>query len=818
MFIAAVGVAVLVNAYRFLSTVRAFFVFKQRKKEPGRRDGTETDVFSTGAIRQISRVKSLPNNCDAGARLEWWAPASFGQYLLYHVGNWMNYSTYPSLRILVEIFSYMLIIGTLLYLYLADESVGSSLYQIFVWLVAPDGGNSEHTIGGMIVGATTSLWGLLFFALLMTVLGQAFEEYIGGLRTGTTPVLEAEHIVILGFTEDTVPLVRELSAAHADLGGTTIAILCPLPKPEVERRLNELGLLVGDGLKGSRVMVRTGFPHRPEDLKLVSVDLCRTAIPMPDRTLDKDVRDVYMLQVVSAVRSRDWPLTGQILVFYSVEQNVELFEEIGGSKASVVNLDTLLSSVAVSCSQQKSTASVISEIVAFEGSDLHIAAVPRWLRDKTLAEMEPYFPHCTILGVIDKVDLDDVELCPDFDVKVEKGKELIVLAEDLSSASPRQKPLWGPAPPPSGAWAPQSSARLEKSKQEHVLIIGWSHLVGSVLVHLDRLLPPGSRVSSFAESDPAARKVSTRRTLKRHLKVAWTNIQIFYYKGQPGSSYSLQEAGWSLDRLRAEAAGEATFPTGFEMPTPVRSSRPCSPEAAASIPLSLDGLGSDTDAVRRTESKDRGSICDALAPGIHWEDITRVFVMSETVFEPWRSDAFAMAAAKQVTLLVPQDTPVVVELQDTSSRHVCEHIGLEDVVSSSKLPAQVMAALSLQPRLKEVYFGLLGRGQYEIRIVNISHYFDRGELPATEFTACFSSVAAMVRLSGDVLVGWRVGGLAAVFDINPPDKHQEVTLTAGVDLVVVTRQPQQAPEDSRGCAPGAAATPRGRSGDPSAAR
>merc|ERR1719356_354871 len=159
----------------------------------------------------------------------------------------------------------------------------------------------------------------------MIVLGQVFDDYINGLKTGTTtPVMEAGHIVILGFTDDTVPLVRELCAAHEDSDGIVIAILCPLPKSEVEQRLDEKGLLVGKELKGSRVMVRTGFPHRPEDLELVSVDLCRTAIPMPDRTLDKDLRDAYMVQVLSAMRSRDWPRgDGQVLVLYSVERNLE---------------------------------------------------------------------------------------------------------------------------------------------------------------------------------------------------------------------------------------------------------------------------------------------------------------------------------------------------------------------------------------------------------------------------------------------------------------------------------------------------------------
>lgn len=805
MFVLAVCVAVLVNGTRFLSTVTAYYVFMNRKKLPREGDGTETKSASPRSYGDgVERRFSVGDGSDASGTPERREAASFPQYFLYHVGNWMTYTTYASLRILVEIFSYMLIVGTLMYLEVADHSVSSSLYSIFVWLVAPDGGHGEPTLQGMLVGATISLWGLLFFAFLMTILGQVFDDYIAGLRAGSTPVLEAGHIVILGFTDDTLPLVRELSAAHEDTGGVTIAILSPLPKPEVEGRLAKKGLLVGEGLKGSRVMVRTGFPHRPQDLELVSVDLCRTAIPMPDRTLDKDARDVFMLQVVAAVRSRDWPTgAGQVLVFYSVERDLQLFQNIGGMKASMVNLDTLISCVAVSCSHQSHTASIIEELVSFDGNDVHIAPVPHRLRGMALSEMELYFPDCIILGLIDKFDLEDVDLCPSFDVKVEKGKDLILIAEDAVSCRPRLEPA--PSPPPlpcpSGRQSTMMFPSHKKQKEEHVLIIGWCHVIGSLLVVLDRLLPPGSLVSSFDDSEPDDRRGLTRRALKRHLKEEWTNIRIHYYQGQPGSSCSLLEAGWN-----EYGVGEASFPRSqqpsrtlsplLSSPTPQRpeageglSSRqlieiPSPPEAPVST--SPDGQVSEPSAPSPKAS--RRSLRSPIdgETGIHWDDITRVFVLSEPEKAPWQSDAFAIAAAKHVMALVPEETPVVVELLENSSKDVSESIGIQDIVSSASLPAQVMAALSLQPRLKEVYLRLLGCGEYEIRIVKPLDYFPG--MPGRGITTCFSRVSVVVRPSGDVLVGWRVGGPESPFVLNPPDKNEEVLVTAEVDLVVVTKR------------------------------
>jgi hypothetical protein len=734
-FLFAVVVLIVRNGYRVLSVISAYASF--------------------------SRKRHTPDDADKGGSSE----CSLGRYMMYHVGNWFTYSRVPGLQVLLEVFSWAIIIGTLIYVFLANHGVASSVYQIFVWLIAPDGGSSARGgWGGVVLGGIMSVCGLLFFAMVMTILAQMFNDYVTGLKTGTEPVLESGHIAILGFTDDTIPLVKELCAAHEHMNGTTIAILSSLSKPEVERRLDDNDLLVGSELKGSRVLVRTGFPHRPEDLELVSVDLCRTAIPMPDRTVDKDHRDAYMVQVLSAVRSRDWPRgDGQVLVLYSVERNVELFRKIGGCKASVVNLDRLLSSVCVSSSNQQHTASVISDLLTFEGSELYIVPVPNGFRDMTLGELELYYPQCVIVGLIDEANVEDVEFCLDFDMPVEQGKDLVVLALDESSLSPRKG--LAPAPLLTSAGSPIRHTKSEKTLQENILIMGWSDLVESILVQLDHLLPQGTMVASFDDSDPDERRHFVQRALKRHRKEAWANITIQYYKGQLGSSYSLQEAGDAdVARKLSLESGEFASPAAAMPVTPANTVR-------------LDG---------------------SLV--IEWNLITRVFVLANMAQDPWRSDALCMTAAMQVQNLVSSDVPVVVEVLDDSSKDVCEHIGVGDNVCTAELPAQVMANLSLQPRLKGVFLQLLG-GNYEIRISSIVHYW-KTLLPDQ---VCFSRVSAAVRASsGDTLIGWSVRETPAAarawtrpgsrggnredectFVLNPLDKLRDVTLTAEVDLVVI---------------------------------
>jgi len=278
-------------------------------------------------------------------------------------------------------------------------------------------------------------------------------------------------------------------------------------------------------------------------------------------------------------------------------------------------------------------------------------------------------------------------------------------------------------------------------------------------------MPKGTTIASFAEPPPEQRNLFLQKALKRHRMEAWKHIQIEFYQGQPASSYQLEEAG-----VGHETCGH---PKGWHFRA-------------------------------KTDEQPEFSAC-----GIRWDAITRVFVLADhTATDMWRSDAIGITTALQVRSLVGSSVPVVVETLDVSSRAVCERLGIQDVVSSATLPAQVMATLSVEPRLKEVLLQVLAYGNHEVHLAPIRHYWtDR--LPMQN---CFHHVAAAVRRAGDLLVGWDIApaggftGGGSGFTYNP-DRFEQVEVHRNVTLVVVAcRTPslsrQQSPEDaSSGASP-----------------
>ncbi|CAE7434737.1 POLLUX, partial [Symbiodinium microadriaticum] len=61
---------------------------------------------------------------------------------------------------------------------------------------------------GHVVGVVVSIGGMLIFALLLSLITSSFEEFLWHLRHGSIPVVEGDHIVILGYDSSAVIMIE----------------------------------------------------------------------------------------------------------------------------------------------------------------------------------------------------------------------------------------------------------------------------------------------------------------------------------------------------------------------------------------------------------------------------------------------------------------------------------------------------------------------------------------------------------------------------------------------------------------------------------
>merc|ERR1719161_2118966 len=362
----------------------------------------------------------------------------------------------------------------------------TSVWITFVWLVAPDAGAAEMTHTGCVIGALMSIVGLVLFALLLTLMQDSFAKYLDQIRNGSSCVMETGHMLLIGITENTMPIIPELCKAYEVCGGTTIVVLSSLvSKPEMEERISEMGF----DMLGSRIVVRAGKPSCHADLKMVSADAARSIVIMADREESKEMRDAYVMRALLTICGNGWPVNGRILAVCSLLQNKPLLEQTGGPKTDVVMLDSFVGKLMVQCSKHQGLGTIVKSFFGFDGSEFYITPAPDHLLGKTIANAALHYPSAVVCGVMRTGEKESCKLCTGNDYKLQAGEELVLLATDSSCITAGTKPC----PPPElehlsrTLRSPRPSLKQSQSKTEKILMLGINEKTGYIILELDNV-------------------------------------------------------------------------------------------------------------------------------------------------------------------------------------------------------------------------------------------------------------------------------------------------------------------------------------------
>jgi hypothetical protein len=366
-------------------------------------------------------------------------------------------------------------------------------------------------------------------------------------------------------------------------------------------------------------------------------------------------------------------------------------------------------------------------------------------------------------------DADRIHICPNADYELRLEDVLLVLAEDDRSIEEAAREPMRKVEETRNLRGADNRKKGGDGK-EVVLFLGWNSLIGLSLLQIDAQASGKVEVISFARESIEDRKAEVEACLKRYQTDEFRHVEMKYYVGLPGSRFQLEEVGEDLD-----AEGD------------VNSDE-------------VSGIHRDS-------------------PAIKWAEVSRVFVFADQKCEdPSASDAITMTAAMQVIDILrarktegdegPLETPIICEIRDLDSVDTCRSLGLNDLVVSSELPAQVLATMAMEPLLKDTLLKLMASGEYQIGIRQLEEYGpvkENGEV-VESLTGSFLDIAQLVSSvgGGDVLIGWRLNTTSTArtnhlgqmssnlhalvddsYEINPVDKTNEHDLSAGASLVVV---------------------------------
>ncbi|SNR62802.1 CASTOR/POLLUX-related putative ion channel [Actinomadura mexicana] len=388
----------------------------------------------------------------------------------------------------------VLVVATAAVVIAPDDSESNGHWPGMVWrsllrtldpgTMGDDAGTAPF-LGLMLV---STIGGIFIVSSLIGVLTTGLESKITELRKGRSRIVEHDHTVLLGWSEQVFTVVAELVEANQSRRRSCVAILADRDKVEME---DAIRARVGD-LGRTRIVCRTGDPLKVADVELVSPGTARSIMVVAPEVEESDAR---VIKVLLSLGARPWG-RGRPHVVAAVHDSANLpaARLAGGPAAHVIDADDVAIRLIVQSHRQSGLSQVCTDLLDFAGHEFYMRAEPALAGMPFGASLSAYD-----LGVPAGLRRADgtVLLNPPMDTAIRSDDEVIVLAEDdllIRLAT-------GPAPPVREAAITTATARHPVA--ERTLMLGWNHRAPKIIELLDEFLAPDSAlVVAAPREDP----------------------------------------------------------------------------------------------------------------------------------------------------------------------------------------------------------------------------------------------------------------------------------------------------------------------------
>jgi ion channel POLLUX/CASTOR len=345
---------------------------------------------------------------------------------------------------------------------------------------------------------------IFIVSMLIGILTSGLEGKIQDLRKGRSLVVEQNHTVILGWSDQIFTILSELRIAHANNPHHCIAILADRGKVEMEDAIRgKLG-----SSRNMRVVCRAGDPLDLADLEIINPHAARSIIILSPDVPDPDS---YVIKALLAITNnpnrRQEPY--HIVAEIHDPQNLEVARMVGREEATLVLAGDTISRITVQTCRQAGLSVAYTELLNFDGDEIYFHEEPA-LTGKTFADALLAYETSSVIGLRKQ---NGVQLNPPMETIIEAGDKMIAISEDDDTLRLSGKREFGLV---TSAIRKPSARRL---KPERTLILGWNQRGASILSELDAYVPRGSQALIVADT-PALREDIARRCARlKHMRV-----------------------------------------------------------------------------------------------------------------------------------------------------------------------------------------------------------------------------------------------------------------------------------------------------------
>lgn len=487
-----------------------------------------------------------------------------------------------------------LMAGALVFTLTDDFShFGAALWWAFLRLTDPGYlGDDEGTLLRVVSTVLTVAGSVVFLGALVAVITQWLDQKIETLESGLTPIATNNHIAILGWTNRTPDIVRELVVSKGRVQRfmkrrrvrtLRIAILAQNVNAA---RTQELKDYLDDEWGNQEIILRSGTSLVPDHLR--RVDAARASaliLPGTDYELggaeNSDARVIKSLMTLGQLETDAVPTRPGVVAEILDADKVSIARQAGDEQLNVVASDLTVARLIAQNTRHQGLSSVYEELLSHsEGNEVYLRPAGE-LAGRTFEAAAARFPYATLIGAV-RPQNDGFRslLNPGAAFEFAADDRPVLIAPSYEDAAPAGKAQ--AAPGLDDLDLTEQSARRPSSTESlrRILFLGWNHKVRSLI----------QEYSSYARERFQIDMLSMvpARDRQRHLAAisADDRVQLNHIEGnytqeadlravEPSASDNVVFLG--SDRLHSEEETDARTIMGYMLLQKVLASEPSRP-------------------------------------------------------------------------------------------------------------------------------------------------------------------------------------------------------------------------------------------------
>ncbi len=433
-------------------------------------------------------------------------------------------------------------------------NLGEAVWWAFLRLTDPGYlGDDEGTALRVISTTVTVLGYVLFMGSLIAIMTQWLNQEIRRLESGLTPITIEDHFLILGWTNRTPSILRELVLSEGRVrrflkrrGARKLRIVILADEVTAELR-HEIREILGRRWHRAQIIIRSGSSMRIEHLRRVDYSRASAIIlPGADFALGgpeaTDTRVVKTLMTISKENQPPGEQEPSVVAEIFDAQKIPIAEQAYDGPINVIAGDAFISRLIAQTVRHRGLSHVYSELLSHEhGNEVYVRQVDE-LAGLPFLAATTVFPRASVLGIArPQTKGFRPILNPSGDFEIKPGDRIVLIAGSYEESLPGQDFEYDATKVREARDGKRMKlAPVETMPIRHILVLGWSHKVEALIEELS-----GYESENFEVDVFSLVPIEERTELLRHVATAAEGVTVTHLEGDYVRQADLAAIDWS---------------------------------------------------------------------------------------------------------------------------------------------------------------------------------------------------------------------------------------------------------------------------------